>query len=138
MMFGFRKFIQMVFNTPQFLLSPVFSPYGFQKTKEGIVALSPSITCANCLMILLGYFLSGLVTWNTVQDYPNSHRSHRLWINLMPILFLLSCILSLLVIYLPCIQNKESEVLEHGREPGDEQLFFLEKKIRPRLRSRSI
>ena len=138
MNFGFCKFIQIVFKTPQFLISPVFSPYGFEKTKEGTMALSPSRTCVNCLVTLLGYCLSGLVTRNTIQDYHNSHRDHRLWIILMPIVFLLSCMLSVLVIYLPCIQNQEAVVPEHGEEPKEEEVFFLENKMRPRLRSRSI
>ena len=132
------EFIRLFFNTPQFLLSPGFSPYGFQKTKDGNLALSPSITCANCLVTLLGYCLSGLVTWDTIQDYHNSHRSHRLWMNLIPILFLLSCMLSVLVIYLLSIQSKEAEVQVNVEEPGEEEKSLLEMKIRPRLRSRSI
>ena len=134
---GYQKFIRLLSNAPQVFLSPGFSPFGFQKTVHDNLALSPSISCGTCMITLVGYFLSGLVTWDTVQDYPNSLKDHRLWMQLMPILFLLSCILSMLVMFLPCIQDKEP-LSEQKEDSGIHESTLKELKIRSKVRRRSI
>ena len=135
--FGVRNSVFLLLNYPQTVLSPGFSLYGFQKNKDGMLALSLGGTRVNCFLIFLGYLSSFLVIWDTVQDYPKSHKDHWLLIELILILFFLSWLLSTLVLHLPCFPKKKVKMSEDLLATC-EATSMVQIKGRQRFRSMSV
>ena len=136
--FRLRKSLSTLLNYPKTVLFPVFSPFGFTKNMDGKLALSRGVTWVTCLLSILGYLASFLVIWDTVQDYPNSRDDHRLLIELILILFFLSCLLTALVLHLPCLQKKLGEISTNTKEACAEVTSLVQIKRTPRLRSISV
>jgi hypothetical protein len=136
--FGLRKSLSTLLSYPQTVLSPGFTFFGFTENKYGKLALSRTVTWVTCFLTFLGYLASFLVIWDTVQDYPNSRDGHRLVIELILILFFLSCLLTALVLHLPCLQNKERKIPGNTQKTCAEGTSLVQIKGRPRLRSMSV
>ena len=102
---------------PQVLLSPVICNLSFTKNGSEQLVLSKSLTWANLVIFILGYFFSVWIIWDRIKVFPRPSGSDNMVESLIPILFFSSVFLNILFLHHPHFETYddhfEKEYLSH-------------------------